>query len=148
MLPFLGVLGAFLTGVVIPVQIGVNSLMSRWANQVLAGAAVNFLTGLIVLLSYFAIARPAMAPVSHWFGAPWFYWTGGFMGTLIVTSGLLLAPRLGAATFIGLLIAGQLTGSLLLDHYGALGFPVIRFSLTRLAGAAFLLLGVILIRRG
>lgn len=122
--------------------------MSRWANQVLAGAAVNFSTGLLVLTTYFLIARPPMAPIAHWFQAPWYFWTGGLMGTIIVGSGLLLAPRLGAATFIGVLIAGQLTGSLLLDHFGALGYPVIRFSATRLLGALFLLLGVVLIRRG
>lgn len=148
MFPLLGLLGAFLTGIIIPVQIGINSLMSRWANQVLAGAAVNFSTGLLVLTTYFLVARPPMAPLAQWFQAPWYYWTGGLMGTVIVASGLLLAPRLGAATFIGVLIAGQLTGSMLLDHFGALGYPVIRFSATRLAGAIFLLAGVILIRRG
>ncbi len=143
---FLG--AAFATGLMIPVQIGVNSLMGRWAGHSLAGAAVNFSTGLLALATYFALARPQLAPLAHCFAAPWYYWTGGLMGTLIVTSGLLLAPRLGAATFIGVLIAGQLVGSMVLDHHGWLGFPVISLSWTRALGALFLVAGVWLIRRG
>lgn len=139
---------AFLTGLIIPVQIGVNSSMGRWAGNILAGAAVNFSTGLALLTGYFLLARPAMAPLGHWFQAPWYFWTGGLMGTLIVTSGLVISPRIGAATFMGILIAGQLTGSMILDHFGLLGFPVIRMSLSRVAGAGLLLLGVYLIRRG
>jgi transporter family-2 protein len=141
-------MAAFATGLILPVQIGVNSSMGRWAGQTLAGAVVNFSTGLAILAAYLAVARPPMAPLSHWFTAPWYYWTGGLMGTLIVTSGLILAPRLGAATFIGVLIAGQLVGSMALDHHGWLGYPVIPFSWTRAVGAVFLLLGVFLIRRG
>ncbi|MDX2269249.1 MAG: DMT family transporter [Bryobacter sp.] len=141
-------MAAFATGLIIPVQIGVNSSMGRWAGNALAGAAVNFSTGLAFLTAYFLAARPAMAPLAQWFGAPWYYWTGGLMGTLIVSSGLVIAPRIGAATFIGVLIAGQLVGSMALDHFGLLGFPVIRLSAGRILGAVLLLLGVYLIRRG
>ncbi|GAB4373245.1 MAG: hypothetical protein OHK0021_15430 [Bryobacter sp.] len=122
--------------------------MGRWAGNALAGAAVNFATGLAFLTAYFLAARPTMAPLAQWFGAPWYYWTGGLMGTLIVSSGLVIAPRIGAATFIGVLIAGQLVGSMALDHFGFLGFPVIRLSAGRILGAVLLLLGVYLIRRG
>ncbi len=142
------ILGALLTGIVIPVQIGINAAMGRWAGHPSAGVAVNFTTGLLWLGIYLALARPPLAPLTHWFGAPWYFWSGGLIGALIVSSGLVVAPRLGAATFMGLLVAGQLLGSMTLDHFGWLGFPRIPFSFTRLAGAGLLVAGVVLIRRG
>jgi bacterial/archaeal transporter family-2 protein len=36
---------------------------------------------------------------------------------------MLLVPRLGTATFVALLVAGQMLASLILDHYGLLGVP-------------------------
>jgi transporter family-2 protein len=49
---------------------------------------------------------------------------------------------------IGLAIAGQLIGSLALDHLGALGLAPHPMSGWRLLGAGLLLAGVVLIRLG
>jgi bacterial/archaeal transporter family-2 protein len=57
-----------------------------------------------------------------------------------------LVPQLGAATFFALLIAGQMIGSIAFDHFGLLGVPVHPISAVRLAGAALLVGGVVLIR--
>ena len=51
---------------------------------------------------------------------PWWAWTGGVIGALFVASATLLVPRLGAASLICLVVAGQLVGSVVLDHYGVL----------------------------
>jgi uncharacterized membrane protein YdcZ (DUF606 family) len=59
---------------------------------------------------------------------------------------ILLIPKLGAATFLALLVAGQMLCALAFDHFGLLGIPVQPASLIRLAGAAFLILGVVMIR--
>jgi transporter family-2 protein len=58
----------------------------------------------------------------------------------------LLIPRLGAAIVIGLIVAGQMIGSLVFDHFGLLGVPVHSMSVSRLLGAMLLILGVVLIR--
>jgi hypothetical protein len=58
-----------------------------------------------------------------------------------------LLPRLGTATFVALLVAGQMLASLLADHYGFFGVIQHPVSISRLLGAALLLGGVILIRR-
>ena len=41
-------------------------------------------------------------------------------GFLDIASATLLVPRLGAASLICLVVAGQLVGSVVLDHYGVL----------------------------
>lgn len=72
--------------------------------------------------------------------------TGGVLGAFVVLSALMAAPRLGAATTIALFIAGQLTASLAIDHFGLLGVPERPLDPTRIAGVACLAAGVALIR--
>jgi bacterial/archaeal transporter family-2 protein len=56
---------------------------------------------------------------------------------------ILLLPHMGAGTAVALLVAGQMLGSLVFDHYGLFGLaqhPV------DLPGALLLIAGVVLIR--
>jgi transporter family-2 protein len=68
------------------------------------------------------------------------------MGALFVSTGVFLAPRIGAATMIALFVAGQLITSVILDHLGWATFPQLDITLGRVLGVAFLLVGVVLIR--
>ena len=56
------------------------------------------------------------------------------------------APRLGAVTLIAAVFAGQAVASLVIDHYGWVGFPEQAISPTRLAGIALLAVGLGLVR--
>jgi transporter family-2 protein len=75
----------------------------------------------------------------------YFVLTGLFAIPLLVAAGF-LGPRIGVGLFIGSVVAGQLAGSVFLDHIGAYGVPVYRVDLLRVAGVVSLLLGVALIR--
>jgi bacterial/archaeal transporter family-2 protein len=57
-----------------------------------------------------------------------------------------LLPSLGAATLIALVVAGQMLTTITFDHFGLFGLTPHPVSLSRLAGAALLIAGVILIR--
>jgi bacterial/archaeal transporter family-2 protein len=59
---------------------------------------------------------------------------------------ILLVPRLGAAAFVALLIAGQMLASLAFDHYGVLGLAPRPADVTRVVGAILLVAGVVMIR--
>jgi transporter family-2 protein len=76
----------------------------------------------------------------------WYSWTGGLFGAIFIGVAILMVPRLGGATVIALIVVGQMLGSLTFDHFGLLGIPQHEASPIRLAGAAFLILGVLLIR--
>ena len=60
---------------------------------------------------------------------------------------IVLAPRLGAATLVAAVVAGQMLASVLLDQYGLVGFPVHPLSALRLLGAGLVIGGVMLIQR-
>lgn len=76
----------------------------------------------------------------------WVSWTGGIFGAIFIGAAIFAVPRLGAATFLALIVVGQMLGSLAFDHFGLLGVPHHPATAARLAGAVCLILGVVLIR--
>jgi transporter family-2 protein len=107
---------------------------------------VSYLGGTLAMFAVAIALRepwPSMQEIqrSHWIS-----WSGGLFGAIYIGISILLIPRLGAAMVIALIVAGQMVGSLAFDHFGILGVPVHTLSPLRLTGAAFLVLGVILIR--
>ena len=56
-------------------------------------------------------------------------------------------PRIGVATYISALIAGQLTAAIFYDHFGLFGQAVREITPLRLLGVLFMGAGVYLIRR-
>jgi uncharacterized membrane protein YdcZ (DUF606 family) len=70
----------------------------------------------------------------------------GLFGFFYVLSAAFLAPRIGVGLFLATSTAGTLVGGLGMDHYGAFGTQVIRIDALKVAGLAFLMLGVVLIK--
>lgn len=141
-LAFLAVLG----GATLSVQAGINAqLQSHWAQSSVLAALVSFGVGTLALASYVLIARIPIPPLAGK-TALW-HWTGGFLGAYLVTTMAYLAPRFGAATLVALILAGQLGGSILVDHFGLVGYAKKSISLTRVLGIALVGAGVWLIKR-
>jgi len=136
---------AALTGAVIAVQTGINTQLRSYLGSPLQAVFISFLVGMLIVALALVGKREA-PPLAKLMQMPWWMWLGGVCGLFIVATNIVVAPRLGAALLISLAIAGQLTTALVLDHYGAFGFPVHTISLPRIAGAVLLLAGVILIR--
>lgn len=78
---------------------------------------------------------------------PWWAWSGGLFGAVLIGFAVLLVPRLGAATFIAPLVAGQMLASVAFDQFGWLGLAQRSIDLPRLLGMALLVAGVVLMRR-
>lgn len=87
---------------------------------------------------------PSLATVAR---IPWWAWSGGLFGAVYIGIAILLVPHLGAATFVALLITGQMLASVTFDHFGWLGLTQRAIDLPRLVGVVMLIGGVILIRR-
>lgn len=110
-----------------------------------AGTA-SYLVGLIAMLAVALLApgpRPSLDAIAN---THFLSWTGGLLGACFIATGILMVPRLGAATTLVLIVVGQMVCSLLVDHFGVLGVPQHDASPLRLLGAALLVAGVVLIR--
>jgi transporter family-2 protein len=141
------VLIALTVGVVLPAQAGINAQLRVWLGHPIQAALVSFAVGTLVLFAASLALRLSWPSVEHISGAPPWVWVGGIFGATYVSMAVVLAPRLGAATLIGASVAGQLVGSLLMDHYGAVGYAVRPLSPERIVGAGLLLVGVFLIHK-
>jgi transporter family-2 protein len=136
-----------LAGALMPLQAGVNAQLARWVGHPAVASLISFAVGTLVLVAYSAALRPQLPALSALAEAPWWVWVGGLLGGVFVTAAATLAPRLGAATFISVTIAGQVLVSILLDHFGVVGFPERPLTPLRLLGALLLVAGVLLVRK-
>jgi transporter family-2 protein len=140
------VLLAFAAGAVLPFQTGVNAELADWVNSPFRAAFVSFLVGTLVLL---VVAALVFRPLPSWTKlgeAPWWVWIGGALGAFYVAGSIVSAPKLGAATLIALVVAGQALVSLAVDHFGWVGFEENPISLGRIGGMLLIAAGVVLVR--
>jgi transporter family-2 protein len=143
---FLSLLAAF-AGVCAVLQPVINSHLRGGLNSAVWANFVNFAVGIVAIALMGAILRAPIPQASLVARVPWWGWTGGLLGATYVGLAILLVPRLGAATFITLLIAGQMIASVLFDHFGILGLAQRPLDLSRVLAVAMVIGGVILIRK-
>jgi transporter family-2 protein len=137
---------AFVAGAVLPFQAGMNAQLAQWLHSPIRAAFVSFLVGALALFLLSVVVwrpLPASARVA---GAPWWVWAGGLLGAFYVAGTVVTAPRLGAATLIALVVAGQALASVVVDHFGTVGFKEHHVTPGRLAGMALVVAGVTLVR--
>ncbi|MEW6644214.1 MAG: DMT family transporter [Pseudomonadota bacterium] len=108
---------------------------------------VSYLVGTVTMLAVVIASGQPWLSASMVTRTSWISWTGGIFGAIFIGTAIVMVPRLGAATVLALIVVGQMIGSLAFDHFGILGVPQHSASPVRLAGAALLVLGVVLIRR-
>lgn len=137
-----------IAGAALALQAPVNAALARGLGQPVAAAAFSFLSGAIVLgLVSAVLAKMQGTAIDFRAPALWLFVVGGCLGGFYVTCVVVLVPKLGAATLIAFVVAGQLLAGLLIDRVGLLGVAVRELSLGRIAGAVLLVTGALMIRR-
>lgn len=137
----------FIAGAFLPLQAGINGQLAKQVSSVLAAALISFLIGSLALLLIVLAQReiPSMAALK---GLTWWHWSGGLLGAFFITCAAFAGPRIGALLFMTLVLAGQLTMALTLDHFGWAGFRQALVSPGKIIGLLLILAGVWFIRRG
>lgn len=137
---------AIAIGAFMPVQAGINSLLRGHLASPFQAAFLSFFVGTVVLLAVCLLLRSAWPPLQAMSKIPALLWTGGALGAAFVAGTTILAPRIGAVAMTAFILVGQLLASVLLDHYGLLGFPEHGINGWRILGVALLAGGALLIR--
>jgi transporter family-2 protein len=114
---------AFVAGAVLPLQAGINSQLKGYAGSAVVSAFISFLVGTMALFALAFGLRLPWPSLSVLAQAPWWAWTGGLMGAVLVYLAMVLAESLGAAVMVALIITGQMVVSVL---SGMRGIPSIR----------------------
>jgi len=136
---------ALLAGVAIAVQAAVNSqLAGAMTGNTLAAAFYSFLSGMLVLGALAWLRGGLGDALSVIPAQPGWRLVGGVLGAGAIFCTVWLAPRIGLANLLVLVIAGQLLSSVAIDHFGWLGAVVRPAASIKIAGAVVVLLGVAL----
>ncbi|MGF6755067.1 DMT family transporter [Paraburkholderia sp. GAS42] len=144
MVLFLSLLGIF-AGAMLPLQAAINARLATAAGSPIWAAAIS---GAVLTLVLIAAALTGLRTGPRLAGneLPWWAWTGGFCGAVVLSATTAIVPRLGASTMIALVMAGQILSSILLDQFGLLGLSVHETSTKRMAASILLMAGAALMR--
>jgi transporter family-2 protein len=142
-LPMILAVGA---GISLVTQQALNANLRAALNSAAWSGFMSYLVGLVCMAALALLLRDPIPLAATAARIPWYAWSGGLFGAIFIGLAIFLIPHLGAATFFVLLVAGQMFGSIVFDHFGLMGVPIHPVSVVRIAGAMLLVGGVVLIR--
>jgi transporter family-2 protein len=138
---------AFVAGLLAVIQVAMNAQLRASFGHAVLAAAFNFGVGLAALLGLLLVLRIPWPGISQVAAAPTWALPAGVIGALFVAILAYASRDLGALLSIALVVTGQMVASLLIDHYGLLGFSVRPFSYSKLVGCLMMVLGLFLMRK-
>ena len=137
---------AFVIGCMIPLQAAINArLRDHLDHSTLLAALVSFAVGTVALAAMAVLTSQRWQSLGGVADAKSWQLTGGLLGAVFVFGTTLLAPKIGLAKMVALVLAGQVVMSIVADHYGWIGLAVREITPVRAAGAALVVLGVVLV---
>ncbi|MFN3525220.1 MAG: DMT family transporter [Paracoccus sp. (in: a-proteobacteria)] len=140
------VVAAALAGVVVPFQGGANAALGRALGHPLWATLASLAISAICVIPVLIAIRAPLPLVGSLAAQPKWVWFGGVAGVVYITAAILLMPKLGAAGFMTAVIAGQVVASLVIDYFGAVGLSARPVDAIRLAGAAMVMLGAVVVQ--
>lgn len=135
---------AIFIGAALAAQPAINQTAVRVLGSPIAASIISVSITLMMMIAFFIVTGAKFQASTIW-SLPWWMLLGGAVGFLFVFGGVTVAPAIGAAVFFVCIVAGQLAGAALIDHFGAFGMAVRPISLLRVAGISIVLFGVILV---
>ena len=137
---------ALLIGCGGPLQAGINASLAKVLGHPLLAAATNTTIATLCICLVIIILKVQPPTLKTVVNAPWWMWCGGIIGGFAVFGALTFAPKMGAAAYVSVTILGIMAASLLLDHFGVVGFPKHVITPAKLLGAALVVCGMAIIQ--
>lgn len=137
---------AFVAGAFLPFQAGMNSKLAKTGGSPVHASMASFAIGVMALIIYILLTSQNVS----WKGlrdAPSYAWLGGILGAFYVTVIVLAFPKIGPGMTFGLVVAGQLIISMLMEHFGIMGTQVHSISMGRIIGVVLIVGGVVAMKK-
>jgi len=134
------------TGFLLGAQPSANGQLGRNLEHPLQASMISFASGAAIVL-VLCLASGVFPPrlVTPAAALPWWIWTGGAIGVVMVTTSLIFVPRVGSLIWFASVMTGQTVAAMVLDHFGWMGNPRSTASPLRVLGAVLLVGGVVAI---
>ena len=142
----LAVMIGLIAGIASTVQASINTEARRFFRSPFITAGINFSVAWLLLAAFIIFTEHrSFIPVREIAQNPPWIWLGGVCAIIIVTLNIVCVPKLGAAGNVMILNFGQIVTGLVIDHFAMFGADKVSMSLTRLAGAVLVMVGMILV---
>ena len=136
-------LGAGIAG---GIQVAIAGAFGRRIG-VLEATSFAAVIGALAVVAATVVVRQGLGGVAEGFRVPPWFWLGGVMGAIVVTTISYAPQRIGTFATIGLLIAGQLVAGAVIDALGLFGLEKIPLTAHRVVGLVLLSVGALLVLR-
>lgn len=130
-----------LAGILQSAMMSFNGLLAESVSLWGVSFIVHFSGGLLLVLYILLVVREKITLR----GMPWYLYSAGFFGVLLVSVSSWCVGILRAAVTTCLSVAGQLFISAVIDHYGLFHVPRVPFSIKRIPCFLMILAGIILL---
>ena len=134
-----------LIGTLGPIQTGVNATLSTYLSHPSQAAFISFLGGVIIYSIILIFLKPPIPNLVELKKIPIWAFTGGLMGACIVFGAIMIAPKVGAATYVSTFITGTIIMSLFLDHCGLMAFETKPIDVWTIFGASLVISGMMIV---
>ena len=132
-----------LAGIANAIEPGQNATLAKSTGHPLLAGLVCFTLALAIFIV--AMLVTGKRGKLDFAATPWWVWPGGILGAAVVIAQLYLADSLGAAPFLGVVVTGGVVASIILDHFGLVGFKPHRAGRWRVLGGVLMIAGVTLV---
>lgn len=136
-----------LTGAGLAAQAAINTRLRTFVGSPVLAVMISVGVSFLVMsaVAAFGAGGGMGTGFSRMIGAPWWIFAGGVLGAVFLLAMILAVSRVGVATAVTSAIAGQVVGSLFIDHFGLFGAERAPVTTPRLVGAGLLFMGVLLV---
>ncbi|KVG64536.1 DMT family transporter [Burkholderia pseudomultivorans] len=134
-------------GVSLMTQQVLNANLRGALNSAAWSGVASYALGLACMAVLALVLRDPLPSSALAARIPWWAFSGGLFGAIFIALAIFTIPKLGAASFLVLVVTGQILASMTIDHFGWFGLVQRPVDVSRLVGIALLIGGCVLIRR-
>lgn len=131
---------SLLIGILIAIMVAFNGQLSSGIGTYFSLVVIHLL-GYISLI-IFMVAKRIKIPLK--FTQPLWLYSAGAISVFTVMFNNLSYPVLGVSIPVALGLLGQTVTSLIFDHFGFLGMPVVKFNPKKIIGITIIICGVLI----
>ncbi|AFS01008.1 DMT family transporter [Lentilactobacillus buchneri] len=135
---------SLVAGFLLSNQSPINADLSRLVKSPFIAGTISFIIGTLFLAILAMSMTGRLFPNGNFIQAqPAWIWLGGLLGSIYLTSNILLFPKIGAIQTTILPIMGQITMGTVTDWLGWFGSDKVAMTAWRLVGILILIVGVL-----
>ena len=116
---------SLIAGALLAFMVSSNGIVGEAAGNYASSVIIHFI-GLIAVILVLLFTKSKFKSLRSF---PFWMYSAGFIGIITVLFNNLTYTKLGVSLTVALGLLGQSITSILIDHFGLFGLPVIRFDL-------------------